>query len=470
MQFGTSGWRGIIGREVTFKRVRLVTQSIVDCLRSNGTPPKLLIVGYDTRMLSEKFAQAAAELIAANDIPVELVTRDIPSPVLSASILDRGADGGISFTASHNPPEYNGLKLYLKEGILASSEVTDPIERRFAELEKTWDDTFLPAPELIVPYDPKPDYLKKLGKLIDWDAIRASGMHIVVDPLFGTSREYLDHILLEHDIPIEVIHNTRDPFFGGYAPECTSENLARLRDVMRRSGANLGLATDGDGDRFGILDKGARLADASLALAIILDYLARRRCLTGGVGRTLATSHVIDAVAKLHGLELIETSVGFKNFAPMLVDGTLEFAGEESAGLAWSKHLPERDGILACLLAAEMVAVEGRPLTELKQDLFQRIGTFHFRRTQVPLTEKIRQLLQERMKQKWKEIEGRKVIAVDRSDGLKLTFEGESWILARAAGTEPKLRLYAEGHSREEMRHLMHLARQLFTNWRQKHV
>ncbi len=433
-------------------------------------PPELLIVGYDTRMLSEKFAQAAAELIAANGIPVELVTRDVPSPVLSAAILDRGADGGISFTASHNPPEYNGLKLYLKEGILAPAEVTNPIEKRFAELEGSWDDTFLPAPELIVAYDPKPDYLKKLGQLIDWDAIRESGMHIAVDPLFGTSREYLDFILIEHGIPIEVIHNTRDPFFGGYAPECTSENLARLREVMRRSGANLGLATDGDADRFGVLDRGARLADASLAIALILDYLARRRGLKGGVGRTLATSHVIDAVAERHGLELIETSVGFRNFGPLLVDGTLEFAGEESAGLAWSKHLPERDGIFACLLTAEMVAVEGRPLTELKQDLFRRIGTFHFRRTQVPLTKQIAQLFTKRMKQQWKTIEGRKIVAVDRSDGLKLSFEGGSWILARAAGTEPKLRLYAEGHTREEMRHLMYLARQLFTNWRQKNV
>jgi phosphoglucomutase len=470
VQFGTSGWRGVIGREVTFKKVRLVTQAIIDTLRKNGSPPDLMIVGYDTRMLSEKFAHAAAELIAANGIPVELTTRDIPSPVLAASILKRGADGGITFTASHNPPEYNGLKFYLKSGIMAPAEATDPVEKRVDELEPSWNDTFLPSPELIAFYDPKPDYLESLARLIDWDAIRSSGLKIAVDPLFGTSREYLDHILLEHDVPIEVIHNTRDPFFGGYAPECTSENLSRLRDVMRRSGANLGLATDGDGDRFGILDQGARLKDSSLTLALILDYLARRRVLKGGVGRSIPTSELIDAVADEHGIELVTTTVGFKNFGPLLVDGTLEFAGEESAGLAWSKHLPERDGILACLLAAEMVAVEGKTMTELKLDLFRRVGAFAFRRTQVPLTEKISELLDRRLKQKWKKVEGRKIVNVDRSDGLKLTFEGGGWILARAAGTEPKLRLYAEARTNEEMRHLMHLARQLFTNWRLKNV
>jgi phosphoglucomutase len=199
---------------------------------------------------------------------------------------------------------------------------------------------------------------------------------VVVDPLFGTTREYLDHILLENEIQTDVIHNTRDPYFGGYAPDCTSENLSRLRDVMRRTGANLGISTDGDGDRFGILDHGARLVDSTTCLALILDYLARRRRLKGGVGYTVATSGLINAVARDHRLELVETEVGFKNFGPLLVDKTLEYAGEESAGMAWSKHLPERDGVLACLLAAEMVAVEGKSMAELSQELSQRVGSF----------------------------------------------------------------------------------------------
>lgn len=466
VHFGTSGWRGIIGRDITFRKVRLVTQAILDTVLPPGNGPREVIVGYDTRMLSEKFARAAAALIAGNRIDVRLPERDIPSPVLSSAILERKAQAGIIFTASHNPPEYNGLKLYTSEGILAPSEVTDPVEARYLELVPDWDDVFLPQPHRIVSCDPKPAYLARLQELIDWEAIRASGLTVVVDPLFGTSREYLDHILMENGVPVTVIHNTRDPFFGGYAPECTSENLTRLRDVMRQTGADLGLSTDGDGDRFGILDHGARLKESNLTLALVLDYLARRRGLKGRVGRTVATSLLVDAVARHHGLEVVETTVGFKNFGPLLVDGTLEFAAEESAGLAWARHLPERDGILAGLLVTEMVAVEGKSVFELGQDLHRRVGTYHFRRTQVPLTRQLEQVLERRFQQEIDEVDGRKVIATDRRDGLKLTFEGGGWLLIRRAGTEPKVRLYAEGTTKEEMRHLLHLTRKLLSNWR----
>jgi phosphoglucomutase len=468
VHFGTSGWRGIIGRELTFRSVRMVTQALVETLRDEDAPLDRIVVGYDTRMLSEKFAHAAAELIASNGVPVALTSRDVPSPVLALAVMETGAAAGMTFTGSHNPPEYNGLKVYTRDGILAPQEFTDRVEKRYRKLADDYDDTFLPRSRIISSHDPKPFYHDRLQALIDWDAIRSSGIKIVVDPLFGTAREYLDHILLDNDIQITVIHNTRDPYFGGYAPDCTSENLSRLRDNMRRSNADLGLATDGDGDRFGILDHGARMLDSSQGLALVLDYLARRRGLTGGVGRTLATSQLIDAVAAEHGLEVIETTVGFKNFGPLLVDGTLTYAGEESAGLAWSEHLPERDGILACLLVAEMVAVEGKSLVELMTELSARVGTFAFRRTQIPLSDRSRQLFDLRVKQAWskKRLNGRKVVKVDRRDGLKLIFEGGSWILIRIAGTEPKIRLYAEGRSSEEQRHLMHAVRKMFTNRR----
>ena len=468
VQFGTSGWRGIIGREITFRKVRMVCQALVNLLHENRPSVGRIIVGYDTRMLSEKFADAATELIASNEVPVEQTIRDVPSPVVASAVLDRKADAGITFTGSHNPPEYNGLKIYTRDGILAPREYTDRVEQYYRALTDAWEETFLPRTDLITSLDPKAVYLDRLQALIDWEALRASGLEMVVDPLYGTTREYLDHILLENELPITVIHNTRDPYFGGYAPDCTSENLSRLRDTMRRTGAQLGLATDGDGDRFGILDQGARMLDSCQALALVLDYLARRRGLTGRVGRTLATSTLIDAVAAEHGLELVETPVGFKNFGPMLVDGSLEYAAEESAGLAWAKFLPERDGVLACLLVAEMVAVEGKTLLELMQDLTSRVGTHAFRRIQIPLSDRSRQIFDERLKQDWKKKKpnGHKVVEVDRRDGLKLIFEGGSWILVRVSGTEPKIRIYAEGRSHEEMRHLMHMAKQLFTNRR----
>ncbi len=466
VHFGTSGWRGIIGRELTFRRVRIVVQAMIETLREADDPVELIVIGFDTRLLSEKFAKTAAQLIASNGISAELALRDVPSPVVASMVLERSAAAGITFTGSHNPPEYNGLKIYTADGILAAQKFTDRVEKIFDRLEKTYDDTFIPRAELVGTFDPKPAYLERLQKIIDWEAIRDSGIKMVVDPLYGSAREYLDHILLENEVQVDVIHSTRDPYFGGYAPDCTSENLSRLRDVMRRTGADLGLSTDGDGDRFGILDHGARMCDSSTALAVILDYLARRRGLKGGVGYTVATSGLINAVAREHDLELVETAVGFKNFGPLLVDGTLEYAGEESAGLAWSKHLPERDGVLACLLAAEMVAVEGKGMAELSNELAARVGTFSFRRTQIPLTDRSRAIYEQRLGQKWNEINGFKVAEVDRRDGLKLVFEGGSWILIRVSDTEPKIRLYAEGRSSEERRHLMHLVRQFFSQRR----
>jgi phosphoglucomutase len=470
VRFGTSGWRGIIGREVTFRRARMVVQAMIEMLRAENQPVQRIVVGFDTRLLSEKFAATAANLIASNGISAEVVPRDVPSPVISSMVLERSAAAGITFTGSHNAPEYGGLKIYTSDGILAPEAFTDRVEERFDELEKSWDDTFLPRTELIDSHDPKPVYLQRLQDLIDWEAIRKSGVKLVVDPLFGSAREYLDHILLENEVPVDVIHNTRDPYFGGYAPDCTSENLSRLREVMRQTGAGLGLSTDGDGDRFGILDHGARMCDSNQAIALILDYLARRRGLKGGVGFTVATSGLVNAVARAHDLELVETGVGFKNFGPLLVDGTLEYAGEESAGLAWARHLPERDGVLACLLAAEMVAVEGKGMAELAQELAARVGTFSFRRTQIPLTARSREIYERRLGQTWKEINGFKITKIDRRDGLKLIFEGGCWILIRIAGTEPMIRLYAEGRSSEERRHLMHLVRQLFSQRRSDHV
>lgn len=467
VHFGTSGWRGIIGRDITFRKVRIVTQALLDTLREAGPTEGPFLIGFDTRMLSEKFASTAADVLTSAGFPVKMVSRDCPSPVLAMAVRRRGAAAGLMFTGSHNAPEYNGLKIYTRDGILAPQAFTRPIEARYEQLEREWEDIFIPDSRLLGEFDPKPDYLAHLQELINWDAIRASGLKLAVDPLYGSTREYLDHILLENSVEATIIHNTRDPFFGGYAPNCSSANLGRLRDVMRRQSAQLGLATDGDGDRFGILDQGARMCDSSQLIALILDYLARRRGLAGPVGRSLATSTLIDAVARDHGLKVIETEVGFKSFGPMLVDGTLEFAGEESAGLAWARHLPERDGLLACLLTVEMVAVEGKSVFELHHALGERVGQFFFRRIQVPLTENRRVLLERQREREWTELGGHPVIDVDRRDGLKLTIEGGGWLLVRVAGTEKKFRLYAEGRTGEEMREMMHAARKMLTHGRQ---
>lgn len=467
VRFGSSGWRGVIGREITFRKVRILTYSLVDILQQAHRKEKLLfIVGYDTRMLSEKFAKTASEILTSRGQRVLLTARDIPTPVLAHAVRQQKADAGIMFTGSHNPPEYNGVKLYTSDGIPAPESFTRPIEEAYLQLEKEWDDIFLPQPQLQEEFNPKTNYLGRLQNLIDWETIRNARLKLVVDPLFGSTREYLDHILLENHLNATLIHNARDPFFGGYAPNCSSENLTRLREIMRREKAHLGLATDGDGDRFGILDQGARLCDSSHLIALILDYLIRRRGLHGAIGRSLATSCLIDAVAESQGLKVLEGGIGFKHFGPLLNDGSLEFAGEESAGLAWAKHLPERDGLLACLLTVEMVAREGKSLHAQIHALTERVGNYYFRRTQLPATEERLRLLELRRQQEWKELGGNRVTRVDRREGLKLIFNNGAWLLIREASTEPKIRLYAEGRSASEMRELMHQAKHLFTNWR----
>jgi len=467
VKFGSSGWRGIIGREITFRKVRILTQAVVDTMKDRGNLQNApFIVGYDTRMLSAKLAGTASEILSSNGLQILLSARDIPTPVLAHAVLDQKGSGGMMFTGSHNPPEYNGVKLYTSEGIPAPESFTKPIESRFRELEKDWADVFLPKPELIQEFNPKERYLAQLQELIDWDLIRKANIRLVVDPLFGSTREYLDHILLENDLKATLIHNASDPFFGGYAPNCSSENLTRLRKTMRREHARLGLATDGDGDRFGILDQGARLCDSSQLIALILDYLIRRRGMKGAIGRSLATSSLIDAVASSHGLDVLEGGIGFKHFGPLLRDGSLVFAGEESAGLAWAKHLPERDGMLACLLTVEMVCREGKTLHTLHQALADRVGHYYFRRARLPLTDKTGIAVEQIMQREWRNIGGRKVLRTDRRDGLKLIFENNSWLLIRKASTEPQIRLYAEGRSGAEMRELMHEATQLVTKWR----
>lgn len=467
VSFGSSGWRGIIGREITFRKVRILTQSLVQSLREKEHSESFLfVIGYDTRMLSEKFAESAAQILTSSGQRVLVAARDIPTPVLADAVRQQKADVGIMFTGSHNPPEYNGVKLYTSEGIPAPESFTGPIEANYLKLEETWEDIFLPQPQLQQEFNPKDDYLSRLQNLIDWDVIRKAKLKLVVDPLFGSTREYLDHILLENRIDATLIHNALDPFFGGYAPNCSSENLTRLREVMRQVHAHLGLATDGDGDRFGILDHGARLCDSNQLIALLLDYLVRERGIKGAVGRSLATSRLIDAVADSHGMELLEGGIGFKHFGPLLNNGTLVFAGEESAGMAWARHLPERDGLLACLLTTEMVAREGKSLHAQHFALAERVGNYYFRRTQLPLTRERKALLRLRREQEWKDIDGRKLSRVDRREGLKLIFENGAWLLIREASTEAKIRLYAEGRSAAEMRELMHQAKRLFTNWR----
>jgi phosphoglucomutase len=360
IKFGTSGWRGIIGEDFTFDNVRVASQGIANYLKKANQKGRGVVIAYDTRFLSEKFASEAARILAFNDIQAYLCTRDVPTPVASFETVRRKAMGAINFTASHNPPEYNGLKFSTSNGAPALPEITKQIEEEINKVAATGQrvDVYEKA-ELIEEIDPKDRYLDGLKQKVDVDAIRKSGLRIAIDSLFGTSRDYLDYFLLESGVEVKIIHNYRDPYFGGFSPECNEKNLGELRKVVTDEGFDLGLATDGDADRFGIIDDRNRFVSPNVILSLLAIYLKRERKIPGGLARSVATTHLIDAIARKLDVELHETPVGFKYIGELILDDKIAMGGEESAGMSMYRHLPEKDGILACLLVAEMVAHTG---------------------------------------------------------------------------------------------------------------
>ncbi|MGE5234889.1 MAG: hypothetical protein ACM3O7_00905 [Acidobacteriota bacterium] len=460
IHFGTSGWRGIVGQEFTFRSVREVMDATVAVLKRHREAREVL-VSYDTRLLSEKFAHEAVAVFTHHGIRTVTSDRDLPSPTLAYAVRERRASLGVMFTASHNPPEYNGVKLYRSDGTLAGRELTDAIEAEVARRSGRPEGFYVPQRHLASTEPLAEGYLASLDRDLDWDAIRRSNLVVAVDPLFGTAREFLDRVLIAHEVPTHVIHATKDPYFGGYAPECTPQNLAGLRESVRGNHASLGLATDGDADRFGLIDGACRAVPSNLAVALLVDYLVRRRGVSGGIGRTIGTTRLVDRIAHEASCPVVETPVGFHHFGPMLVDGSIVIATEESAGLGVGSHLPERDGIYAALLAAEMMAVEGASLAELIRRLFGRVGTLLSRRVQLPLRERTRVAIGRLAGRNFTHFAGQRVRRADRRDGILLELDDGSWVLIRPAGTEPKLRIYAEGTTSRQLRALVQEARRL---------
>jgi phosphoglucomutase len=459
IKFGTSGWRAVMGEEFTFDNVRLVVQAIANVLkRRHPGRPISLVVNYDTRFLSERYACEAASLLSRNGIQVYLAERDAPSQAQAHQIIKRGAQGGINFTASFNPPQYNGLKFNVETGAPALPQVTDEIEEEARALAPSF--TFSPGyprTEFISRIDLRSDYLAFIQDKVDFAAIRKAGFKVGVDLLYGTSREYLDEILAENDIPIEEIHGYVDPYFGGVTPSCSEENLGELKQLVRDKGCRFGIATDADGDRFGILDQNGRFISQNIILSLLLDYLVRVKGWRGGVARSVSTTHLIDRVARRYGLRLFKTPVGFKYMADLFLRKQIIFGGEESACIAVKSHLPEKDGIFAGLLVAEMIAVSGKSLTDLRQDFFRTYGKKISGQRSVPLHPKSERALKDLIIAPPEHLGGRRVLGVERVDGIKLDFNDDDWLLLRLSGTEPLIRCYAEAESRAELEKLLGL-------------
>ncbi|MBA4122605.1 MAG: phosphoglucomutase/phosphomannomutase family protein [Acidobacteria bacterium] len=456
IRFGTSGWRAIIADEFTYENVRLVTEAICGYLKKEyNVNQHTLIIGHDSRFMGECFCQVASEIAKRKGFKVLLCENPTPTPTISHAIRSEKAIGGINFTASHNPPEYQGIKFSTSDGAPALPEITKQIENIIENSPKIEDEDG----GTIEKYDARPKYLDDLKTKIRFDQIAGAKGIYAYDALWGTGRGYLDEILREHNLKVETLHDWRDVTFGGKSPEPSEKQIGELRETVKTKNLTLGLATDGDGDRFGIIDCNGEFITPNELVALLADYLAESRGWTEGVARSVATSHLIDRVATSRGLKLYETPVGFKYIGELINKDEIILGGEESAGLSIKGHYPEKDGILACLLAAEAVAVRGRSLTEQLNELYSRVGKLESGRIGVKLTEEIAKNLQAKLAQEPSEIGGKKIEKINRMDGVKFIFADKSWMLMRPSGTEPMVRIYAETENRDDLEVLLEQGR-----------
>ncbi|MHC4215865.1 MAG: phosphoglucomutase/phosphomannomutase family protein, partial [Planctomycetota bacterium] len=461
-----------------------VTQAIADYLKAGpkakGAGHKVksktlkVVVGYDTRFLSKEFAASCAEVLAANRINVLLSGRDVPTPVISYQIIKTKADGGINFTASHNPPQYNGIKFSPDTGAPAPPEITKEIERRIEKLRKEKSRKLASSSSArtkkkdfsryIKVFDPKPAYFSQIKKKIRFDLIKKANLKIAVDCLYGTAREYLDRLLKENGCKTEVLHNWLNPSFEGRRPEPAKENIQELIGIVRKKRFNLGLACDGDADRFGIVDSDGSVISANQVISLLLYHLAKTRPLKKNAvcARTVATTNMIDSIADKFGIKVYETGVGFKYFEPYLNRDNCIIAGEESGGLSISGHVPEKDGILACLLIAEMVAINKKPLKQILKQLYSEAGWFYSERIDLNLPQQQKDALITKLNNATpKSFAGGNVFRANKKDGCKLLFSDGSWVLFRPSGTEPVIRCYFEARSPKRLKALMRAGRKL---------
>src|SRR5688572_14901629 len=462
INFGTSGWRGFIARDFTFSNVRLAAQGIALYLKDElaregsaiaGRKPAG-IIGHDTRFRGREFSLAVAGVLAEAGLTPLLCERDAPTPVISYTIRDRKAIGGINMTASHNPAEWQGLKFSTSNGAPATPEVTRQIEANVAALlAQNWS----MKPAVIGTFecktiDPQPAYFKQLKKLIDFGAIRKAKLKVAVELMYGTGRGYLDMLLESAGARVTVFHNEPNPLFGGHHPEPNAEGMAEVSRFVRSGQAQLGLGLDGDADRFGIVDQDGSWLTPNQILALALYHLKKNRKWTGAVVRTVPTSHQVDAVAELLGVKVHETPVGFKYIGALMESEPIIVGGEESGGLSVKGHVPEKDGILACLLMAELVAMEKKSLGKILKQLEKKTGAFHTDRLNVKVRDK--GALLAKLGSGLTSIGSFPVEKFIDTDGYKFLLPNREWVAFRASGTEPLIRCYIEAKSASQLKRL----------------
>ncbi|MDA8097306.1 MAG: phosphoglucomutase/phosphomannomutase family protein [Clostridia bacterium] len=453
ISFGTDGWRGIIADDFTFANVGLVAGAIADYVLDKGLADRRVVIGFDNRFMSERFAGLMAGVMSQLGIPVLIGKRSMPTPVTAFAVKHYKAAGAVMLTASHNPPEYNGIKFIPDYAGPALPETTGRIEafikRRLAgELPHT----AAPAPARREEIDPSAAYIEHVRNLVDIEAIRRAGLKVVVDPLHGAGIGYLDRMLGDLDVEVTALHNHRDPLFGGSLPDPSAQKLSELRETVLAEGAHLGLGLDGDADRLGIIDSDGSFISPNQLLTLVYYHLLAVRGWRGPVARTVATTHLLNRISEAYGQETMETAVGFKYIGQCLLEKGSICGGEESGGLSIQGHVPEKDGILGGMLAAEIRAVHGKSLSALLDEIGERFGRVYCARIDLRTTSEHKPVVLETVQELAPDtLAGRPVRERITIDGTKLVLDDGAWVLIRASGTEPVFRIYTEANSPQQL-------------------
>jgi alpha-D-glucose phosphate-specific phosphoglucomutase len=468
IRFGTDGWRGIIAEDFTFDNVRICAQAIADYLKQDKLDKPSLVIGYDTRFASEDFAAAAAEVLAGNGIRVHLCLKPVPTPVASFAVPATKSAGAIVITASHNPGAWNGFKYKSRDGASATDQVTSRIERNIASLTRRG--TRVKGLSLgravkrgIVDYlDPSQAYFGRLSHLVNIQELRRRSLSVVVDSMYGAGIGYFKELLQSSKLSVTEINSERNPSFPGIQPEPIARNLASLSRLIVEQKADVGLATDGDADRIGIVDENGRFLTQHQAFALLCLYLLEIRGERGPLVRTLTSTVMLSRLGKLFDVPVYETRVGFKYVAPVMMKKNALIGGEESGGYGFRGHVPERDAILAGLYFLDFMARTDKTPSQLLDHLYGKVGPHHYERTDSHVSAAKRKTIVQRLAlDPPRRLAGSKVTKVDTIDGLRLFFGSESWLLIRLSGTEPLVRFYAEAESVEKAHDLVEEGRKL---------
>jgi alpha-D-glucose phosphate-specific phosphoglucomutase len=467
IKFGTDGWRAIIAEDFTFENVRLCAQATAAYTKETGLAGRGLVVGYDTRFESDRFAEATAEVLAANGIPVFLCDRPAPTPVVGYSILKQNAAGSIVITSSHNPAIYSGFKVRTDYAGAAPPEVASRIEALAAETSANGVER-MPLDEakgrgLVQMIDPETPYTAHISQLIDLDRLRAAGLTVIADPMYGAGTGYLRKMLSGGKTRVIEIRGDFNPAFPGmHNPEPIMRNMEATQYAVLKHHADVALATDGDADRIGVMDGKGRFVNQLETFALLAYYLLEVRGDRGDLVKSVTTTSMIWKLGELYGVPVHETAVGFKFLGPKMRETDALIAGEESGGFAFRGHLPERDGVLSGLYVLDLMASRKKDLPSLLEELFSKVGAHYYDRIDITMTDEQRDRVAEKVRSlEPQSIAGLTVTGYDRTDGLRFLFDDGAWALIRLSGTEPLMRIYTEVRREELVQPVLQAVREM---------